>query len=199
MDRAVLDVDDGFAQSFELRRRHREVCYLSSQIKATHSSYFLQQRPGQPFWDPSVPHIPFVSGLPDPLRLKPSGVQPQQAAVYEDFGMCSYIYEVSCMLTLELGMDPKRRMGTSRPASTASYGRNDRLGSIYASSPAPEVPLPGSHMLLGHQEAMEQFNVRLTHATNADIFTDPSLPGFYDQSREHSNTASYQLVGGPSS
>ena len=87
MDRAVLDVDDGFAQSFELRRRHREVCYLSSQIKATHSSYFLQQRPGQPFWDPSVPHIPFVSGLPDPLRLKPSGVQPQQAAVYEDFGM----------------------------------------------------------------------------------------------------------------
>ena len=33
MDRAVLDVDDGFAQSFELRRRHREVCYLSFPLR----------------------------------------------------------------------------------------------------------------------------------------------------------------------
>jgi len=25
--------------------------------------------------------------MPDPLRIKPSGIQPHQAAVYEDFGM----------------------------------------------------------------------------------------------------------------
>ena len=24
--------------------------------------------------------------MPDPLRIKPSGIQPHQAAVYEDFG-----------------------------------------------------------------------------------------------------------------
>lgn len=29
MDRAVIDVDEGFAAAYELRRRHREVCEAS--------------------------------------------------------------------------------------------------------------------------------------------------------------------------
>lgn len=33
-----------------------------------------------------IHHTHFTQSLPDPLRLKPSGVQPLQAAVYEDFG-----------------------------------------------------------------------------------------------------------------
>ncbi|KAH9483822.1 CCR4-NOT transcription complex subunit 1 [Psilocybe cubensis] len=68
MEQAVTDVDDGFRTSYEVRRRHREL------------------RNGQPFWDPSVSHSAFTSSLPDPLRIKPTGVQPLQAAVYEDFG-----------------------------------------------------------------------------------------------------------------
>ncbi|CAL1703968.1 unnamed protein product [Somion occarium] len=124
MDRALLDVDEGFASAFEIRRRHRET------------------RPGQPFWDPSVTHSPFANSLPDPLRLKPSGVQPQQAVVYEDFGL-----------------DIKRRMVASRPGSTVSYGRNEHLpSSIYASSPGPEQALAGSQAFLTHQEAMDRFN-----------------------------------------
>lgn len=99
MDRAVSDVDDGFAHSFELRRRHREVSRLSSYVKSNHSM-FLQQRPGQAFWDPSVPHIPFANSLPDPLRLKPSGVQPQQAVVYEDFSTSDCLCSSSQILNV---------------------------------------------------------------------------------------------------
>lgn len=50
------------------------------------SDLYLQQRPGQPFWDPSAPQSNFVGTLPEPLRIKPNGIQPIQAAVYEDFG-----------------------------------------------------------------------------------------------------------------
>ena len=32
MDRAVIDVDDGFAAAYELRRRHREVSTVCSQL-----------------------------------------------------------------------------------------------------------------------------------------------------------------------
>jgi len=71
MERAIADVDEGFAQSYEARRRHREI------------------RAGQPFWDPAAPPSTFTSVLPDALRIKPSGVQPHQALVYEDFSESS--------------------------------------------------------------------------------------------------------------
>ncbi|KAF9532432.1 Not1-domain-containing protein [Crepidotus variabilis] len=68
MERAVNDVDEGFAQSYEMRRRHRE------------------QRTTQGFWDPSVPMSNFSTTLPDPLRVKGPGIQTHQMVVYEDFG-----------------------------------------------------------------------------------------------------------------
>ncbi|KAF8078158.1 Not1-domain-containing protein [Lyophyllum atratum] len=67
MERAVSDVDEGFAASYEARRRHREL------------------RSGQPFWDPSAPTSNFGVNLPDPLRIKANGLQPHQVGVYEDF------------------------------------------------------------------------------------------------------------------
>ncbi|KZP29910.1 Not1-domain-containing protein [Athelia psychrophila] len=69
MERAVSDVDEGFAASYEARRRHREL------------------RNGQSFWDPSAPPSNFALNLPDPLQIKANGLQPHQAGVYEDFGM----------------------------------------------------------------------------------------------------------------
>ncbi|GLB35158.1 putative not1-domain-containing protein [Lyophyllum shimeji] len=67
MEQAVSDVDDGFAASYEARRRHREL------------------RNGQPFWDPSAPTSTFGVNLPDPLRIKANGLQPHQLGVYDDF------------------------------------------------------------------------------------------------------------------
>ncbi|KAG6832730.1 hypothetical protein H0H92_012302 [Tricholoma furcatifolium] len=113
MERAVVDVDEGFAASYDARRRHREL------------------RNGQPFWDPSAPSSTFGTGLPDPLRIKPSGLQPLQFGVYEDFAS-----------------DAKRRI-TSRPSSTMSL-----TPALYPSSPVSE--LPGFH---SHGEAMERFSV----------------------------------------
>ncbi|KAI0371786.1 Not1-domain-containing protein [Pilatotrama ljubarskyi] len=121
MDRAVIDVDEGFATAYEVRRRHRE------------------QRPGQPFWDSTALQSSIVNSLPDPLRIKPTGVQPNQLRVYEEFR------EIN---------DPKR-MFTSRPNSTASYSRNDQLASLYSPSPMPEQP---AQNLMRPQEAMERFN-----------------------------------------
>ncbi|KAH7889967.1 Not1-domain-containing protein [Phlebopus sp. FC_14] len=124
MERAVADADEGFAASYEARRRHREL------------------RSGQAFWDPAVPPTNFSAGLPDPLRIKPTGLQPHQVAVYEDFTL-----------------DPKRRM--SRPSSTSAYSRNDHLNpAVYAASPGPDQVL-GAHGPMSHQEAMERFTIAI--------------------------------------
>ncbi|KAJ8454554.1 hypothetical protein ONZ51_g12961 [Trametes cubensis] len=122
MDRAVIDVDEGFAGQYEVRRRHRE------------------QRPGQPFWDSSTLQSSIVSSLPDPLRIKPTGVQANQLRVYEEFREYN---------------EPKR-MFTSRPNSTASYSRGEQLTSLYSPPPMPEQQ---AQNLLRPQEAMERFNV----------------------------------------
>ncbi|KAI0085426.1 Not1-domain-containing protein [Irpex rosettiformis] len=121
-ERATLEVEEGFVTAFDARRRHRE------------------QFAGQPFWDPSVPHSPFSNALPDPLRIRPLGIQPVQAAVYEDFGP-----------------EQKPRVQvTSRPGSTVSYSRNDRFNAMYNTSPGPDS-IQGRGMI-DHQDAVDQFN-----------------------------------------
>ncbi|KAJ7286002.1 Not1-domain-containing protein [Mycena rebaudengoi] len=115
MERAVSDVDEGFAASFEARRRHREA------------------RNGQAFWDHGAVPSSFAITLPDPLRVKPNGIQLHQAGVYEDFSM-----------------EPKRSGAASRPNSTASF-----TPALYTPSPAPEAP----PQYLNHQDSMERFAV----------------------------------------
>lgn len=101
MEQAVADVDDGFRTSYEVRGRHREVCYsLCPSIHKILTQPTSKLRTSQPFWDQSVPHSSFTSSLPDPLRIKPSGVQPLQAAVYEDFGNYLITYATKIYLIL---------------------------------------------------------------------------------------------------
>ncbi|KAI0057116.1 Not1-domain-containing protein [Artomyces pyxidatus] len=122
MDRAIADVDESFASAYDNRRRHR------------------QTNRGQPFWDATALATNFSASLPDPLRIKPTGVQPNQIGVYEDFSL-----------------DTKRHW-SSRPSSTMSFSRNDPLSvTVYPSSPALEQPVAGPTPL-SHQEAMERFN-----------------------------------------
>lgn len=157
MDRAVIDVDEGFAAAYELRRRHREVREASAVSVVRPTDFLSKQRPGQAFWDNASLQSPIVTSLPDPLRIKASGVQPSQMRVYEEFKD----YSASCLLARRLSAyrvllaEPKRGF-TSRPNSTASYSRNDQIASLYSPSPMPEQP---SQNLLRPQEAMERFNV----------------------------------------
>lgn len=90
MERAVADVDESFATSYEARRRHREL------------------RSGQPFWDPNAPPSNFSIALPDPLRIKATGLQTHQVAVYEDF--CEYR---ACCSVMLLSRDSSSRSQTS--------------------------------------------------------------------------------------
>lgn len=93
MDRAVAEVDEGFAGAYDARRRHRQVCILSCLVLPagcsfeSSSSFFRQTAPRQPFWDSNALPSAFSASLPDPLRIKVNGVQPNQIGVYEDFGM----------------------------------------------------------------------------------------------------------------
>lgn len=137
MDRAVIDVDDGFATAYEARRRHRE------------------QRPGQPFWDPSAPQSALAATLPEPLRIKPSGVQPIQAGVYEDFGHMEGI--MSLLGHGSPSSDARRRPFTSRPGSAVSYPRNEHMPSVYTPTPLPE--LISGQAITRHQDVMERFSL----------------------------------------
>ncbi|KAJ8581212.1 Not1-domain-containing protein [Rhizopogon salebrosus TDB-379] len=124
MERAVTEVDEGFTSSYESRRRYREL------------------RSGQAFWDPAAQPSNFSAGLPDPLRIKPTGLQLHQAAVYEDFALDAKRVAVTPM---------------SRPSSTVSYTRNEHMNpALYAASPAPE---PALAAVLSHQEAVDRFTV----------------------------------------
>ncbi|KAJ4488321.1 Not1-domain-containing protein [Lentinula aciculospora] len=67
MERAVVDVDEGFAAAYDLRRRHREL----------RLGHYLDQNIMGP--------AHFNVSLPDPLRVAPNGVQTNQTSVYEDF------------------------------------------------------------------------------------------------------------------
>ncbi len=116
-----------------------------------------QQRPGQPFWDSSVPQSNVFNSLPNLLRIKASGVEPEQLKVYEEFSMCD-IFGMRMLTDTSSDMDPKRRVFTSRPNSTVSYSRADQVSSLYSPPPVPEQP---GQALLRPQEAMERFNVSI--------------------------------------
>ncbi|KAL0063300.1 CCR4-NOT core subunit cdc39 [Marasmius tenuissimus] len=122
MERAVSDVDEGFAAAYEARRRHRET------------------RPGQTYWDSTAPPSTFAMSLPDPLRIKGSGVQPIQAAVYEAFG------------PRKDNIHSLNMLSASRPGSTMPI----HMPGIYTPSPAPPESLDPT---LNHQEAVERFQV----------------------------------------
>lgn len=67
MERAISEIDDALASALALRRKHRE-------------------QSNAPFWDASAMPAPqYTHLLPDPLRLKPKGLQPAQEQVYADF------------------------------------------------------------------------------------------------------------------
>jgi CCR4-NOT transcription complex subunit 1 len=67
-DKAFGSMNEQIEPAVLLRKKHRNT------------------RPGQPFIDPDVgSRLGLGQGLPEPLRLKPGGLTPQQMKVYDDF------------------------------------------------------------------------------------------------------------------
>lgn len=85
------------------------------------------------------------------------GVQPVQAAVYEDFGNSQD--DITRIWADRLpGPEHKSRVPiTSRPGSTVAYSRNDPFTPMYSASPAPESMQGRAGV--EHQDAFDQFNV----------------------------------------
>ncbi|KAG0199082.1 hypothetical protein BGX28_007595 [Mortierella sp. GBA30] len=67
MEKAIPEIEESLASAFSNRKKHRE-------------------RTGQPYYDMATYQSSrYPASLPEPLRLKPSGLSPQQLRVYEDF------------------------------------------------------------------------------------------------------------------
>jgi CCR4-NOT transcription complex subunit 1 len=67
VEKSYGEIEDALSQSYFMRKRHRE------------------NRGNQPFVDPQLTSR-YPLQLPDPFRLKPGGLLPQQFAIYENFG-----------------------------------------------------------------------------------------------------------------
>lgn len=126
---------------------------LSIIYVTTNYLFSLQARNGHPFWDPQAILTNFSSALPDPLRIKPNGVQANQLGVYEDFSADG----------------SKRRMiasMTSRPSSAISYTGNQPN---YTTSPGPDVGV----VQYSQQETMSRLTVCIYTSSSKGRLTYP--------------------------
>jgi Domain of unknown function (DUF3819) len=88
VDKAVAEIDEALAPAFTARRKHREVgaCHVIPLCISGSIVTLRSQRSNQAFWDTAaIPASHYSGSLPDPLRLKLGGLQPQQLRVYEAF------------------------------------------------------------------------------------------------------------------
>lgn len=105
---------------------------------------------GQPFWDPAAPRPHFSQTLPEALRIKNQGVQPHQAAVYEDFGA----FDQPIENVISLFCTDTKRKATSRPDSTLAFARDQ--AALYDATNGQEGTNGGYNST---QDAMERFSV----------------------------------------
>lgn len=138
MDKAMPEVDDGLAGSYTARRDHR-------------------RRSRGFFWDSNaLAASQYAATLPDGLRLKPEGLQPQQYRVYQDFGN----------LTRSLssgGVDDERGHAAGAAAAAAAAAAAGGAGTA-GPSPVPASGPPqleqfgyGGPDVLTAQQSLEKF------------------------------------------
>lgn len=128
MDKAVPEIDESLASSFSNRKKHRE-------------------RTGQPYYDMTVYSgiSRYMSNLPEPLRLKPNGLQPQQLRVYEDFARIPRLSSHAAAIY----DDRNSRVGMHR-------GQDFPIGHLYNTA---EMPFDGSqiHIPITAHQSLEKF------------------------------------------
>lgn len=105
MDKAVPEIDEGLAPAFAARKKHRD-------------------RTNQPYFDQVVYQATrYMSSLPEPLKLKPGGLQPQQFKVYDDFA----------------GLTRMQQQGAAKALPTPSTPQFDAHRAVLASALKPEA------------------------------------------------------------
>ncbi|KAI7939846.1 hypothetical protein MJO29_014582 [Puccinia striiformis f. sp. tritici] len=107
-DKAILQIDNSLASAYEARRRHRE---------HTNSA----------FWDTSAMAASHYSGmLPNPLKLKLGGLEPDQLRIYEETAnqqQHQQLQKALSQVLIGFGLD-QLTGGGDREISSDDYGQN---------------------------------------------------------------------------
>ncbi|CAG8523976.1 14374_t:CDS:10, partial [Acaulospora morrowiae] len=133
MDKALPEIDESLASSFSNRKKHRE-------------------RTGQPYYDMTVYSgiSRYMGNFPEPLRLKPNGLQPQQLRVYEDFSRIPRLSSQAAAIYDERNSRVSMHRGQEFP-----------IGHNYNSA---EIPFDGAqvHIPISAHQSLEKFNAYLS-------------------------------------
>jgi len=116
------EIDAQIQEALECRRRHRE------------------QRPSEPYNNPAVSRWAFF--IPDPYRQEPGGLNPQQLAIYEDFGR-------------------QMRMPSVSHTTNTSQDSNRQIQDVLGDAYVPNLPTPAEAPALPRQAAQQQQRVNM--------------------------------------
>ncbi|KAI9490122.1 CCR4-Not complex component, Not1-domain-containing protein [Zychaea mexicana] len=172
MEKVTDEIDDLLMNAYASRKKHRE------------------QAPGQPYFDMDIFAMTrYPSSLPEPLRAKPSGLQPAQLRVYEDFARIPRAVPQAGMQTLESERTPKM----SRPEAAFSYGYNAGAGGpmsvnagydTAAVAAATATPIQQQQQQATAHQILERFTQYLAEleklASHANVSSFAALPPMHD-------------------
>ncbi|KAJ1307774.1 hypothetical protein OPQ81_001861 [Rhizoctonia solani] len=143
MDRAVTVIDEAFASSYELRRRHNET------------------RPNQPFWDPNMPVMHYQQSLPDPLRIKPTGLVNTQTRVYDDFSQPRRVEQKRVLMPRTVSYNRQDMMGgpNANAGGTGNFNNPSPAPSSQGQGPGPAMGMQTQPMAQATmpERVMERF------------------------------------------
>ncbi|KAI9256566.1 CCR4-Not complex component, Not1-domain-containing protein [Phascolomyces articulosus] len=165
MEKVTAEIDDLLMNAYASRKKHRE------------------QAPGQAYFDMDIFAMTrYPSSLPEPLRAKPSGLQPAQLRVYEDFARISRTAPQAGMQT---PIENERTPQMSRPDAPFSYGYNAAGAgpmSGNANYDAAGTPVQ-QHQATAHQ-ILERFTQCLAEleklASHTNVSSFAALPPMHD-------------------
>ncbi|KAF9585097.1 hypothetical protein BGW38_003916, partial [Lunasporangiospora selenospora] len=145
MEKAIPEIEESLAAAFNNRKKHRE-------------------RTGQPYYDMATYQSSrYPASLPDPLRIKPPGLSPQQLRVYEDF------VRMPRQATTPTSYDADRNVRNAMVTKT-----DNTQGYPYTSN-ANELGFEASPMVLNAHQAVEKFAQIITELDKL-ISLSPAVP-----------------------
>lgn len=172
MEKATIEIDEALSIAFVNRKKHRDL------------------RPNQPYVDmDSYQMSGFPNTLPALLRPKPSGLQPSQLSVYEDFMRIPRAAPIATSTTPMMDrattrMDPGFHYGSyggSNSPATASTAFDNSLMTnqqLQQLQQQPQLPQASAHVIL---ERFAQYITELEKMTNqTNINTVNALPQHSD-------------------
>lgn len=172
MEKATIEIDEALSIAFVNRKKHRDL------------------RPNQPYVDmDSYQMSGFPNTLPALLRPKPSGLQPSQLSVYEDFMRIPRAAPIATSTTPMMDrattrMDPGFHYGSyggSNSSATASTAFDNSLMTnqqLQQLQQQPQLPQASAHVIL---ERFAQYITELEKMTNqTNINTVNALPQHSD-------------------